>query len=81
LSHHGRRVKWRRIQTRPGVKRLGSHVIRHSYGQGMARAGASIADIQGVQRHRVDKMALHCSGLRHASSGQPRLVTKSSRAG
>jgi hypothetical protein len=31
---------WRRIQKRSGVKRLDSHLIRRSYGQGMAHAGA-----------------------------------------
>ena len=53
---------WRRIQRRSGVKRLGSHLIRHSFGQGMARAGASIADIQDVLGHESDKMARHYAG-------------------
>jgi site-specific recombinase XerC len=34
LSYDGGRMIWRRIQKRSGVKRLGSHLIRHSYGQG-----------------------------------------------
>jgi integrase len=60
---------WRRIQKRSGVKRLGSHLIRHSSGQGMARAGALIADIQDVLDHESDKMARHYPGEGRKPSG------------
>jgi integrase len=53
---------WRRIRKRSGLKRLGSHLIRHSKGPGMARAGASIADIQDVLGHHSDEMARHYAG-------------------
>jgi hypothetical protein len=39
----GRRI-WRRIQKRSGVKRLGSHLIRHTYGQNMAQQRATISE-------------------------------------
>lgn len=62
LSYWGGRMIWRRIQRRSGVRRLGSHLIRHSFGQGMARAGAAIADIQDVLGHESDKMARYYAG-------------------
>jgi hypothetical protein len=40
-----------------GRQTLGSYLVRHSFGPGMARAGASIADIQDVLGHELDKMA------------------------
>jgi site-specific recombinase XerD len=62
-------MMWRRIQKRSGVKRLGSHLIRHSFGRGMARAGASIADIQDVRGYESDKMVGHDAG---EAAGLPR---------
>ena len=53
---------WRPIQKRSGVKRLGSHLIRHTYGQNMAQQGATISDIQDVLGHESDKMARHYAG-------------------
>jgi integrase len=62
MSYDGGRMIWRCIQKRSGVKRLGSHLIRHSFGHGMARGGASIADIQEVLGHESDKMPWHYAG-------------------
>jgi site-specific recombinase XerD len=62
LTYWGGRQIWRRIQQRSGVKRLGSHLIRHTYGQNMAHQGASISDIQDVLGHESDKMARHYAG-------------------
>jgi integrase-like protein len=45
-----------------GVKRLGSHLVRHTFAQTMARKGAPIADIQDVLGHTSDKMARHYAG-------------------
>ena len=80
LSYWGGRMIWRRIQRRSGVKRLGSHLIRHSYGQGMARDGASIADIQDVLGHESDKMARHYAGEARKFAAA-NLMTKYSLAG
>jgi integrase/recombinase XerD len=62
LTYQGARNIWRRIQKRSGVKRLGSHLIRHTYAQRMALAGAPIADIADVLGHSSDKMARHYAG-------------------
>jgi hypothetical protein len=48
LSYWGGRMLWRRVQRRSGVKRLGSHLVRHTFAQTIARKGAPIADIQDV---------------------------------
>ena len=80
LSYHGGRMIWRRIRKRSGIKRLGSHLIRHSCGQGMARAGASIADIQDVLGHESDKMARHQAGEARKFAAAE-LMTKYSLAG
>ncbi len=80
ISYWGGRMIWGRIQMRSGVKRLGSHLIRHSYGQGMARAGASIADIQDVLGHESDKMARHYAGEARKFAAA-NLMTKYSLAG
>ena len=64
-SSYGRgRMIWRRMQQRSGVNRLGSHLIRHSYAQKMARRGAPIADIQGCAgaRERQDVSTLRWRG-------------------
>lgn len=58
---------------------LGSHLMRHSHGQGMARAGASIADIQDVLDHESDKIARHHAGrARKHAAAEP--MTKNSGA-
>jgi site-specific recombinase XerD len=62
LTYWGGRMIWRRIQRRSGVKRLGSHLVRHTFAQAMARKGAPIADIQDVLGHTSDKMARHYAG-------------------
>jgi site-specific recombinase XerD len=62
LTYGGGRMIWRRIQQRSGVKRLGSHLIRHTYAQKMALQGAPVADIQDVLGHESDKMARHYAG-------------------
>jgi site-specific recombinase XerC len=62
LTYWGGRQIWRRIQKRSGVKRLGSHLIRHTYGQNMAQQGATISDIQDALGHESDKMARHYAG-------------------
>jgi len=62
LTYWGERHICRRIQKRSGVKRLGSHLIRHTYGQNMAQQGATISDIQDVLGHESDKMARHYAG-------------------
>jgi integrase len=45
-----------------GVKRLGSHLVRHTFAQTMGRKGAPIADIQDVLGHTSDKRARHYAG-------------------
>ena len=80
LSYGGGRMIWRRMQRRSGVKRLGSHLIRHTYAQHMANEGAPIADIQDVLGHSSDKMARHSAGeARKLAAGD--LMTKYSLAG
>ena len=78
----GKRSTPRRLATSAAtrVKRLGSHLIRHSFEQGMARAGASIAEIQDVLGHESDKMARHYAGeARKVAAAN--LMTKYSLAG
>jgi integrase len=59
---------------------LGSHLIRYSFGQGMARAAASIADIQDVLGHESYKMARPRAGeARRFAAAE--LMTKYSLAG
>jgi integrase len=68
----GGRMIWRRIQRRSGVKRLGGHLVRHTFAQTMARKGAPIADIQDVLGHTSDKMARHYAGeARKAAAAEP----------
>src|SRR5262249_44871946 len=55
LSYWGGRGIWRRFQKHSGVKRLGSHLIRHIYAQHMAQQGAPVADIQDVLGHESDR--------------------------
>ncbi len=62
LTYDGARNIWRRIQKRSGVKRLGSHLVRHTFARRMALAGAPIGDIQDVLGHESDKMARHYAG-------------------
>ena len=69
LSYWGGRMIWRRIQKRSGVKRLGSHAIRHTFAQRMALGDptrglppAPLADIQDVLGHESDAMARHYAG-------------------
>jgi site-specific recombinase XerC len=47
LSYYGGRMIWRRMRRRSGVKRIGSHLIRHSLAQHMARETAPLSDISG----------------------------------
>jgi integrase len=71
---------WRRIQRRSGVKRLGSHLVRHTFAQTMARKGAPMADIRDVLGHTSDKMARHYAGeARKAAAAE--LMAKYSLAG
>ncbi|MDQ6669178.1 MAG: site-specific integrase [Chloroflexota bacterium] len=62
LSYQGARNIWRRIQKRSGVRRLGSLLVRHTYAQRMAAAGAPVADIMDVLGHSSEKMARHYAG-------------------
>ena len=69
LSYWGGRMIWRRVQRHSGVKRLGSHLVRHSIAQHMARGdesrglpAASITEIQDMLGHSSDKMARHYAG-------------------
>ena len=62
ISYDGGRMIWCRMQKRSGVKRLWSHLVRHSYAQNVARKGAPIADIQDVLDRDSDKMARHYAG-------------------
>ena len=79
LSDWGGRMIWRRIQRRSGVKRLGSHLVRHTFAQTMARKGAPIADIQDVLGHTSDKSARHYAGqARKAAAAE--LMAKDSLA-
>jgi len=80
LSYWGGRMIWRRIQRRSGVKRLGSHLVRHTFAQTMARKGAPMADIRDVLGHTSDKMARHYAGeARKAAAAE--LMAKYSLAG
>jgi integrase len=62
MSYDGARNIWRRIQKRSGVKRIGSHLIRHTFAQRMAAEGAPIGDIQDVLGDSSEKMARHYAG-------------------
>jgi integrase len=69
ISYQGGRMIWRRMKTRSGVKRLGSHLVRHTYAQRMAGGDpargippAAIGEIQDVLGHTSDKMARHYAG-------------------
>ena len=80
LSYWGGRMIWRRIQRRSGVKRLGSHLVRHTFAQTMARKGAPIADIQDVLGHTSGKMARHYAGEARKTAAAE-LMAKYSLAG
>jgi integrase/recombinase XerD len=62
VSYDGGKMIWRRMKQRSGVKRLGSHLIRHTFAQRMALAGAAIGEIQDVLGHESAVMARHYAG-------------------
>ena len=80
LTYWDGRQIWRCIQQRSGVRRLGSHLIRHTDGKNMAHQGAAISDIEDVLGHESDKMTRHFAGEARKLAAA-NLMTKYSLAG
>ena len=80
VSYWGGHMIWRRIQKRSGVQKPGQPPDLRVFGQGMARARASIADIQDVLGLESDKMARHYAWDAR-SFAAANLMTKYSLAG